>query len=561
MDFFELLRNKSKIIYITLIITSIFNALSNLLLLNFINNRIAGIPLPIVREYEWLLFALLIVFTFTLNKVFESYMIKLANEVKFDYQQRIHRKLEQSEFNQFEQLGTARVYTAINDSQQLAVLPKLIMTIINSTIIIAVCIIYLFINSFWGALMVLSVMIFLLILYFMKNSWIEKDLRLKRDLRTQYYSYIDDLLNGFKEIRASSVRNFNIHQKFLNENIKKIRHIDEKTLIKYNDNELSAKFSWYIVIGIILFLGPSLLDLDNKIISFFMITILFMIGPIADIVGSLQNYTEIKIVLGRQKEFDSILATIQNDSEADVEKFSVHKPAQQFVEIVISDVTYNYYNLSRQIAFSVGPINLKIKRGELIFIHGGNGSGKSTFINLLTGLYKPQTGDICINESGGRKKYLASFSDYIAPVFTSAYLFNENYEDYILDLNGDRLKFYLQLFHMENVIKFDKFRNVIRRDLSKGQQKRLALILALMEEKSIIVLDEWAAEQDPEFRSYFYRTILRELQREGKTIIAVTHDDGYFDCADRLIRFDFGRITSDVAVKNEKIEDSVMRSI
>jgi len=78
--------------------------------------------------------------------------------------------------------------------------------------------------------------------------------------------------------------------------------------------------------------------------------------------------------------------------------------------------------------------------------------------------------------------------------------------------------------------------------LSSGQRKRLAMIAALLEHRPICVFDEWAADQDPYFRKKFYRTIIPELRQQGKTIIAVTHDERYFDAADVRIHLEEGQL-------------------
>jgi putative ATP-binding cassette transporter len=79
-------------------------------------------------------------------------------------------------------------------------------------------------------------------------------------------------------------------------------------------------------------------------------------------------------------------------------------------------------------------------------------------------------------------------------------------------------------------------------NLSTGQRKRMGLLIALLEDKPICVFDEWAAEQDPEFRSYFYEELLHQLKEEGKTIIAVSHDDRYFHHADKIIKMEYGQL-------------------
>ena len=78
-------------------------------------------------------------------------------------------------------------------------------------------------------------------------------------------------------------------------------------------------------------------------------------------------------------------------------------------------------------------------------------------------------------------------------------------------------------------------------DLSTGQRKRLALVISLLEDKSIYIFDEWAADQDPAFRRFFYETLLPEMKAKGKTIVAATHDDRYFHVADRTIKMEVGQ--------------------
>jgi len=85
-------------------------------------------------------------------------------------------------------------------------------------------------------------------------------------------------------------------------------------------------------------------------------------------------------------------------------------------------------------------------------------------------------------------------------------------------------------------------------DLSTGQRKRLALINAWLDERPVLVFDEWAADQDPTFRRVFYTELLPDLKRLGKTIIVISHDDRYFDVADQLVRMQAGRVISEKAV-------------
>jgi putative ATP-binding cassette transporter len=80
--------------------------------------------------------------------------------------------------------------------------------------------------------------------------------------------------------------------------------------------------------------------------------------------------------------------------------------------------------------------------------------------------------------------------------------------------------------------------------LSTGQRKRLALVVSYLEDKPIYVFDEVAADQDPQFRRYFYETLLPELKSAGKTVVVVSHDDRYFQAGDRVLQMDYGKLVA-----------------
>jgi putative ATP-binding cassette transporter len=81
--------------------------------------------------------------------------------------------------------------------------------------------------------------------------------------------------------------------------------------------------------------------------------------------------------------------------------------------------------------------------------------------------------------------------------------------------------------------------------LSQGQRKRLALLTAYLEDRPIYLFDEWAADQDPQFKEIFYHHLLPELRARNKTVLVITHDDRYYDVADRLIKLDYGKLVYD----------------
>jgi putative ATP-binding cassette transporter len=90
-------------------------------------------------------------------------------------------------------------------------------------------------------------------------------------------------------------------------------------------------------------------------------------------------------------------------------------------------------------------------------------------------------------------------------------------------------------------------------DLSGGQRKRLALIVSLLEKRPLLLLDEWTADQDPDFRRKFYDELLPELQQAGATVVVITHDERYLDELElpaRRLRMDEGRFVGQHSVEN-----------
>ena len=194
-----------------------------------------------------------------------------------------------------------------------------------------------------------------------------------------------------------------------------------------------------------------------------------------------------------------------------------------------------------QSTFSVRDLNFSIKRGSITFITGGNGSGKTTILRILAGLYPRAQGDIRVDDTLISRFPSQNYRDLFASVFADFYLFAK---PYALDADGvARLDSWLTRLQVRDKFPADLGAGYDAHALSTGQKKRLALALALAEDRPVLILDEWAADQDPQTRRFFYRTLLPELRASGKTLVVVTHDDRYFDCADHHYHVEEGRIT------------------
>ena len=184
--------------------------------------------------------------------------------------------------------------------------------------------------------------------------------------------------------------------------------------------------------------------------------------------------------------------------------------------------------------------SIQINRGEITFLVGSNGAGKSTLFKILCGLITPTNGEVFVDNNKindrCRRQYRAMFSAVLSDffLFDNTLRKDEN-------VNGHNIMTFIKRLELENILSFTDGK-IDTVSLSSGQKKRLAMVIACMDNRSIMVLDEWAADQDPRFKKIFYQEILPKLKSEGVTLIVISHDDRYFHVADRVITLESGSL-------------------
>ena len=508
-------------------------------MLYIITSSINETSLFILDDYKGVLFLSFILFSFIGNKLFQDYSARLTNRVVYREELAILKRLKECSYNNFEKIGIEKVYTALDDSKVLGGMPDLLLTLLNSSIIIFCGLGFLLYTFPIGFVMVFIIITILFLFYWYRNIEIQRDLNKLRDAHDEFHKYLRDFLFGVKELKTNHDRNDSVFRDYITKNRKKTQALDLKTLLKYIVNEITGSYSWYLVLFVIMFVFPVLFEFNNEKSTTFIMVIFYLMGPVSALIGSIGTVTRIKIAFERIDEFQkSTSAKLAFDKLSKNNNDLLH-----FLSIEFRDVYYEHVDKDNRTKFSLGPLNLIINKGEVIFITGGNGSGKSTFMYILAGLYKPVSGTILLNgkavESSG---YL---SNYISSVFTDHHLFSENYDNIDFTKSNKELQRLIALVKLESIINLSHKNNLIDHNLSRGQRKRMSLIYALIEDKPLMVLDEWAAEQDPYFKKYFYEEILPYLKERGKTVIAITHDNQYFDGAERHINFEFGKINKD----------------
>ncbi|OMQ08260.1 cyclic peptide export ABC transporter [[Flexibacter] sp. ATCC 35103] len=530
-----------------LVLYAIPNTLLSFVIVYIINKSLSQ-GKEFITDYTGLVFVALIIYTYLLNIIFQKRLNKFSFYILYENEKRIFDKVLKAPLLTFEKLGMQRFYTAIEDLRVFSNFPEVLTHSINSILTLLLCMAYLFTLSVTSALVVVVLIILIAVIYFfVMNTMSEKVARLRKH-NEDYFKYVNDVVKGFKGFKLSAERRFNLMNKHLSPNRESAKQLDFNVNFVFLSINLISQYGLYLVIGSILFLLPILGILNRESVTSYVVILLFISGPINNLINLQNIYTRLMVANRRIKkflsDFDSIGATDKEVSLA----------GNEFQSLSFNDIHFDYGSNEGSKNFGIGPINLSIAQGETIFIIGGNGSGKSTFINILTGLYTPSSGKLLLNDKNNVTQSDV-VKNLIAAVFTDNHIFSHNYDNYGLEGNRD-YKELLEIMELDNVVIDDKEESA-RRAFSKGQGKRMSLILSLLENKPLLVLDEWAADQDPHFRKYFYENLLPRLKEEGKTIIAVTHDDAYFKYADRIIKFDYGQIIMDKKVTDTMVHDTL----
>jgi putative ATP-binding cassette transporter len=299
----------------------------------------------------------------------------------------------------------------------------------------------------------------------------------------------------------------------------------------------------YLLLASVVFMVPAFSDTKGGSITQVTTALMFVVGVCMGIVQTIPILQAADVASDNIERLEAKLRAIVGETQ--VESL---EPRSRFDKIEMRDVVFSYMDKSSEAVFRVGPLNFTLHSGDIVFISGGNGSGKSTFLKLLAGLYEPDSGELLLDgvrvDDTNRDAYRA----LIAAIFVDYHLFQRLYG--IADPGPGEINRLLTQFRLTDKTRLTggEFSTL---DLSGGQRKRLALIVSLLEKRPILLLDEWTADQDPDFRRKFYDELLPELKQAGETVVVITHDDRYLaelDLPARKLRMDEGRFVGQDSV-------------
>jgi cyclic peptide transporter len=468
------------------------------------------------------------------RKIVQTRLTQLTFQIVYDLRMRLMEKICLTSYQRFEKLNRGRVFATLNDDTgQIANSANIFVGLITS-IITAICaFIYLFTIAFWATALTLVMVVVIATLYGIVSGKARALFEDARDTRNVYMSLLNGLLDGFKELSLRHNKKKQ-YKDDVDETSDRFSKKMSYAIIRFINAFLIGESLLLVILGGVSFAIPRLFpDVTTFTLMSFIMILLYLIGPVNVILNSIPAIVQIRVSWNRVKEFEKDIP-----ANIDPQEIRVIEPEKNEIErIVAKGIVFKYESEDEEEPFTIGPLDFEAKRGEITFIIGGNGSGKTTLAKLLTGLYLPEEGYIQIEGKEIEKKQLG---EYFSTVFSGFHLFEKLY-DVDVSKKEKVAENYIKLLHLQDKveIKENSFSTI---DLSGGQRKRLALLQCYLEDAPIYLFDEVAADQDPEFRKFFYRNLLMRMKEDGKIVIAITHDDHYFDVADRVIKMDMGKI-------------------
>jgi putative ATP-binding cassette transporter len=455
-----------------------------------------------------------------------------------DIRMRIMRSIRTTNLMVFEKMNRGRIYSVLStDTLTLSMSSGAIINASSSACMLLFVVINIGFLSVYALGITLVFITSAVFLYIRKSQTVNTELAAAGRLENDFFENLNGLLYGYKELKLSRSKNTDFFNADLWNIITSTATLRTKTGKTMNQSVLIGQSFLLFTIAGVLFLLPNLKPDDVSVVVPVVAIVLFAAGPIGDVVVAIPALARASSSIDNIYNLEKDLKQNQNQVEIFAEQQPLHE--ERFESLSCKGLSFAYPATadSGPDSFRLQPFDFSVKAGEIVFVVGGNGSGKSTFLKLLTALYEPATGQIEWNGRPVTADRLASYRNLFTPIFTDFHIFKR-----ILGVpNLDEDKVRELIARMDLVGKTDvQNKRLTHTDLSTGQKKRLALILAKLDNRPVYIFDEWAADQDPIFRRFFYTTLLPEIKASGHTVIAVTHDDSYFTYADRVLKMEYG---------------------
>ena len=517
-------------------VVGIISGLANAAAIVLIQNAVAGPQLPPTRRFwEFLALCLLV----TVTRVWsDTMMTDQCQQSMSDLVSKLVARVMATPLRRIEEIGPSRVLTvltqdvqAINNAVQ--AMPKLLL----NGAILAGCTVQLAWVDVAGALVLLPIFALATCtsLYMMhRTNALQRRARVDIDHLMELFR---GQMAGIKELQLNAARRDDFLQELL-ATAESYRKHSVKVAAVYTSMLSWFQLQFLLPIGVLVFLMAPTLQLPLAAVGAYALVLLYMNGPIVLVGSLLQAFGRAAVSVNNIQSLGLALDT------APAATATAPASTRNWTAIDLVGVTHRYTVRNGETPFALGPLNLRVRRGEIMFITGGNGSGKTTLAKLLCGLYAPDQGVITLDGEPMLDRERELYRQECSAIFADFHVFPQMFGFRRPGFEAALLR-RLKEFRLDGAteVRDGQFTNI---NLSQGQRKRLALLISMLEDRQVCIFDEWPAEQDYIFREYFYTRILPELRAAHKTVLVVSHDERYTHVADRVIKLEYGQLVSDI---------------
>jgi len=447
---------------------------------------------------------------------------------------RLLAKLRHSELEDVERLVPSRILTTIaGEPAAISNQAPILVAAVQASLLLLFVAAYVAYLSL-AALVLTAVAAGIAMAIFLgRSERLRQRLRQAAQVDQAIYENLEDLLGGFKEVKMSTARGIGVAGAFQETSDEAVT-LKQETARSSAGEFVFAQSTFYVLLAVVVFVVPAFSRVASTDVVKISSAILFLIGPISMIVQAIPALTTANSSIERLMSIDALLPGDRQCLAEAVEPTSAAPPMLR-----LEGATFAYAQSEGGAGFRLGPLDFIARPGEIVFITGGNGSGKTTLMKLMAGLYQPDGGKVVLGDTELSPATAPWLRDQVSIIFSDFHMFRRLYG---VDIDDPaRITGLLRGMELDRdtAVERDRFSTI---KLSTGQRRRLALVVALLEDRPVLIFDEWAADQDPTFRRKFYEGILPSLKARGKVVICATHDEQYFDVADRQYKLEFGRI-------------------
>jgi len=535
MTLISLLRREAVVSRGDVLLAILASGAANAVILAVINEAARSVGYETLNVRLLAIFAVvMVIYVVGLKYTFDAATLSLEHMLA-RLRVRMVRKIERAELVSLDQIDKARIFqslirgTALISDQQ-----GLLVAAAHSLVMVGCAAVYVMTLSFTAFLTILVVIAAGILTYLSRQREMVRLIQRSSAEELRLVWATTDLIDGLKEIKLSRARGRDVLAD-LQTTAASLRDAKIATTNLYNKNAVFSQCFFYMLAATIVFVLPRLVEDFAGTAPELVAVVLFIIGPLSTIVAAAPAYTQANQAADTLAQLEADIDRATGDLGGD----AAPQPLPFRKAIRCRRLEFHYPSDDTP-SFRIGPIDLMIAHGEITMMVGGNGSGKTTFLKVLAGLYAPTMGGLSVDGEPVSPRVLQNYRELFGAIYTDFHLFRKLY-----GVPAEAGAIHAQLDRMEIAGKVaygaDGFSTL---DLSTGQRKRVAMAVSLLEDRPVLIFDEWAAEQDPDFRRFFYEGLLPELRSRGKTLIVATHDDRFFHQADTVVTMEQGRIRS-----------------